>query len=172
MDAPEYGSVNYVLTTYGETAEYICNENFNHVGVFSRTCTADVGWSPSAPYCEFSCGTLTQPLNGIAQTNTGVVEIMLGDVVTYACNIGYVLSHSNSRECLLTGLSESEPSCNLVGRFFDDLVFVLFDYNFYLKFCKEDTETILHCHKITFSFDLSLISYRISTRLNLPLGIF
>ena len=53
LTAPANGIVNHTAgTTFGQTATYSCNTDYNLVGDRARTCQATGNWSGNAPTCE------------------------------------------------------------------------------------------------------------------------
>ena len=52
LTAPDNGTVNTPSgTTFGETAEYSCNDGFNLIGAANRRCQESGLWSGSEPSC-------------------------------------------------------------------------------------------------------------------------
>ena len=50
---PANGIVNHTAgTTFGQTATYSCDTDYNLVGDRARTCQATGNWSGNAPTCE------------------------------------------------------------------------------------------------------------------------
>ena len=52
LSDPANGQVTNNETTFGETATYSCEPDFNLVGDSTRTCQATGEWSGSEPTCE------------------------------------------------------------------------------------------------------------------------
>ena len=65
------------------------------------------------------CGTLTSPLNGHVNHNTGTT---FGQTATYSCNTGYNLVGDSTRTCQATAVwSGSAPTCQCMLPLSDDL---------------------------------------------------
>ncbi|CAI8053959.1 P-selectin [Geodia barretti] len=112
---PDNGNVNLSGNTFGQTAEYTCNDGFNLVGDSILMCGADGQWTGDSPVCEaVQCPILDSPMNGsvlISGTGVGVYQ----DTATYACETGFNLVGMSERVCQSDGTwSGSDPTCNMV----------------------------------------------------------
>ncbi|XP_031134127.1 CUB and sushi domain-containing protein 3-like isoform X1 [Sander lucioperca] len=111
LDHGKWRIVNGSHYEYGTKIVFTCNPGFYRVGPTHIQCLANGVWSwrNERPRCRIiSCGDLTTPPNGKkigTQTTFGASAI-------FSCNLGYVLTGSTVRECLLSGLwSGMETHC-------------------------------------------------------------
>lgn len=114
LASPANGSVRSPDgSTVGATATYSCLSGFVLAGSASRTCLADGSWSGAPPTCAaVDCGTLASLPNGSVSTPGGTTR---GAVANYACDQGYVLTGSATRQCEDAGTwSGSAPQCTAV----------------------------------------------------------
>ena len=104
--APVCADINECMTGNGG-----CNANAlctNTAG--SRTCACNPGYTGDGFTCTIvSCGSLTAPTNGTVSTPGGVTY---GQVATYGCNAGYLLTELPTRTCDAAGAwSGTAPLC-------------------------------------------------------------
>ena len=48
---PVNGGINMISTNVGGQASYYCDDNYQLIGPYNRTCGANGTWSDDAPYC-------------------------------------------------------------------------------------------------------------------------
>lgn len=100
VTAPVNGSVTALVTTYGATATYACDNGYAPSGPLTRTCQGDGTWSGAAPACAIrNCGPLAGPTNG----TVSAAVTTFGSTATYGCNSGYTASGPLTRTCQATG---------------------------------------------------------------------
>ncbi|KAM7420375.1 hypothetical protein PAMA_014883 [Pampus argenteus] len=111
LDHGKWRIVNGSHYEYGTKIIFTCNPGYYRVGPAHIQCLANGVWSwrSERPRCRIiSCGDLPTPPNGKkigTQTTFGASAI-------FSCNLGYVLTGSTVRECLLSGLwSGTETHC-------------------------------------------------------------
>uniref|UniRef100_A0A671XBF2 CUB and Sushi multiple domains 3 n=1 Tax=Sparus aurata TaxID=8175 RepID=A0A671XBF2_SPAAU len=111
LDHGKWRIVNGSHYEYGTKIIFTCNPGYYRVGPAHIQCLANGVWSwrSERPRCRIiSCSDLPAPPNGKkigTQTTYGASAI-------FSCNLGYVLSGSTVRECLLSGLwSGTETHC-------------------------------------------------------------
>lgn len=109
---PTNGIVQTGATTLGNDATYSCNSGYALTGSATRTCGTDGNWSASAPTCDpITCSGLTAPANGSISSTSATYT----NSVTYACDMGYVLSGNGglaTRSCQADGsFSGVAPNC-------------------------------------------------------------
>ncbi|XP_078664090.1 E-selectin-like [Branchiostoma floridae x Branchiostoma belcheri] len=94
--------------TYQDQLRFACDLAYVLVGAASITCQADGTWSDNAPICSaVQCPPLAAPANG-ARTGSNSYQ----DVVTFTCNLGYVLVGSASLTCQADATwSGNVPTC-------------------------------------------------------------
>uniref|UniRef100_A0A3Q1GMU0 Sushi domain-containing protein n=1 Tax=Acanthochromis polyacanthus TaxID=80966 RepID=A0A3Q1GMU0_9TELE len=111
--APANGGVLAADYSVGTRVTYFCNSGYrlSSKELTTTVCQPDGTWSNhnKIPRCiVISCGNLPTPPNGKkigTQTTFGASAI-------FSCNLGYVLTGSTVRECLLSGLwSGMETQC-------------------------------------------------------------
>uniref|UniRef100_A0A8C2Z0K3 CUB and Sushi multiple domains 3 n=1 Tax=Cyclopterus lumpus TaxID=8103 RepID=A0A8C2Z0K3_CYCLU len=111
LDHGKWRIVNGSHYEYGTKIIFTCNPGYYRAGPAHIQCLANGIWSwrNERPRCRIiSCGDLPTPPNGKkigTQTTFGASAI-------FSCNLGYVLTGSPVRECLLSGLwSGTETHC-------------------------------------------------------------
>ncbi|XP_037533201.1 CUB and sushi domain-containing protein 3 [Nematolebias whitei] len=111
LDHGRWRIVNGSHNEFGTKIIFTCNPGYYRVGPAHIQCLANGVWSwrNERPRCRIlSCGDLPTPPNGKkigTQTTFGASGI-------FSCNLGYVLTGSTVRECLLSGLwSGMETRC-------------------------------------------------------------
>jgi hypothetical protein len=109
LTAPVKGSVNAMVTTYGSSATYACDNGYLLSSAATRACGADGKWAGTAPTCALAdCGTLAAPTNGSVMAATTT----FGATATYACATGYGPSGSATRTCQADGTwTGTAPAC-------------------------------------------------------------
>ncbi|CAI8052865.1 CUB and sushi domain-containing protein 3 [Geodia barretti] len=114
LSDPDNGNLILSGNTFGQTAEYTCNNGFNLVGESILMCGADGQWIGDSPVCAVQCPTLDSPMNGsllISGTGAGVHQ----ETATYACDTGFNLVGIVRRVCQSGGMwSGSDPTCQIV----------------------------------------------------------
>ncbi|XP_076821854.1 complement receptor type 2-like isoform X2 [Clavelina lepadiformis] len=99
--------------TYGSEVTYICNDGYVLVGSSTRRCRSDKTWTGSAPYCDaFECPYPARISRAFPETEKRV--FFLGDVVTYECNYGYILSGNPNITCTRQGWTTNLIQCTRV----------------------------------------------------------
>ncbi|XP_051920530.1 CUB and sushi domain-containing protein 3-like isoform X1 [Hippocampus zosterae] len=111
LDHGKWSIVNGSSYEYGTKIIFTCNPGYFRVGPAHIQCLANGVWSwrNERPRCRIiSCGDLPIPPNG---KKIGT-QITFGASAIFSCNLGYVLTGSIVRECLLSGLwSGTETHC-------------------------------------------------------------
>ncbi len=111
--APTNGAVTAASATFGNAVTYSCNAGYTLMGAAMATCQASGTFSGPAPTCApNACApNLAPPANGTVTLTMGVT----GDVATYGCVAGYILSGSATRMCQTSGAwSGTAPTCAAV----------------------------------------------------------
>ena len=105
----EFGSVSVVLTTFGASAIYSCEQGYEILGVAERVCSTDGAWSREEPSCvPVDCGTLEAPENGSVDAEFTTFE----SIAVYGCAEGHILVGVATRECTSEGVWDEEaPTC-------------------------------------------------------------
>ncbi len=115
LSGPSNGMVDVSNSgLYPSVATYACNGGYDLFGSSTRTCQTDGSWSGTAPTCQpISCDALSGPDNGTLDlSNTGLYP----STATYACNGGYVLSGTATRECQTDGSWDgAAPTCSPIS---------------------------------------------------------
>ncbi|KAM9805516.1 CUB and sushi domain-containing protein 3-like isoform 3-T3 [Syngnathus typhle] len=111
LDHGKWSVVNGSSYEYGTKIIFTCNPGYFRMGPAHIQCLANGVWSwrNERPRCRIvSCGDLPVPPNG---KKIGT-QITFGASAIFSCNLGYVLTGSTVRECLLSGLwSGTETRC-------------------------------------------------------------
>lgn len=109
--APANGSVSSATAPFGESVTYGCDAGYSLEGSASARCQADGSFSSPPPSCAPNpCPALGHPIEGSVSAEGGVV----GDVVTYSCNPGFVRIGPAARACEASGRwSGIAPACVL-----------------------------------------------------------
>nr|XP_016852622.1 PREDICTED: complement factor H [Anolis carolinensis] len=95
----------------GDVVKFFCDKGYNRVGPDSSQCYY-FGWSPKQPVCKETVKSCQQPLSISNGTVVGdpLEEYQHGEKLFYECDIGFVMSGSNTVECV-DGEWTSLPSC-------------------------------------------------------------
>jgi hypothetical protein len=110
LAAPGNGTVSASLNLIGNSVYYGCNAGYTLSHANNRTCLNTSVWTNSEPVCAPNACTpiLVAPGNGSVSGVAGTT----GDAHSFACNLGYALSHTNLAVCLTTGVwSTAAPTC-------------------------------------------------------------
>lgn len=108
---PANGSVSYTSTDFGSTATYVCDTGFIQDNFDSRTCLQNGTWSFPVPHCRVNlCENITVPPTSVISAS----GTQVGDVATYSCVPGFMISNNiTSRICQPDGSwSLPEPVCS------------------------------------------------------------
>uniref|UniRef100_A0A7N6FBD4 CUB and Sushi multiple domains 3a n=1 Tax=Anabas testudineus TaxID=64144 RepID=A0A7N6FBD4_ANATE len=114
LDHGKWRVVNGSHYEYGTKIIFTCNPGYYRVGPAHIQCLSNGVWSwrNERPRCRIiSCGDLPSPPNGKkigTQTTFGASAI-------FSCDLGYVLTGSTVRECLLSGLWSGTETLCLAG---------------------------------------------------------
>ncbi|CAH1263510.1 CSMD3 [Branchiostoma lanceolatum] len=94
---------------YGNTLQFSCNAGYQLIGGSTITCQADGTWNGPEPTCDkIHCPPPQAPLNGHV---TGNIQ-QYGDMISYTCDVGYLLNGPSVSTCLSTGVwSDQAPQC-------------------------------------------------------------
>ena len=99
-------------TQYGAIATYSCNSGYTLTGTTDRQCQSNGQWNASNPTCDpVDCGNPGVPDNGQAHGDIYTYT----SIVTFSCDIGYILSDNYGIECQSNGQwNASNPTCDPV----------------------------------------------------------
>ncbi|XP_066283044.1 sushi, von Willebrand factor type A, EGF and pentraxin domain-containing protein 1-like [Branchiostoma lanceolatum] len=108
VNAPLNGQVSGG-NRYGNTLQFSCNAGYQLIGGSTITCQADGTWDGPEPTCDkIHCPPPQAPLNGHV---TGNIQ-QYGDMISYTCDVGYLLNGPSVSTCLSTGVwSDQAPQC-------------------------------------------------------------
>ncbi|XP_033101174.1 sushi, von Willebrand factor type A, EGF and pentraxin domain-containing protein 1-like isoform X2 [Anneissia japonica] len=108
----EHGRRTYDEYTFSSKTHYECDEGFKLRGAGQITCMSSGRWKPELPKCDIiSCGEPDKPQHSVINYVDGTFQ----DIVTYMCDIGYILEGPTERRCLSDGLwSNVTPVCSAV----------------------------------------------------------
>ncbi|XP_048409358.2 sushi, von Willebrand factor type A, EGF and pentraxin domain-containing protein 1-like [Stegostoma tigrinum] len=97
--------------TVGNKVFFYCDFGYKIVGGGYRQCTAD-GWDGDVPSCEpITCGYPGEILNGYYNAPNKIV----GNNVTFYCDIGYAMLGRDYRKCTPEGWDGDVPSCEPIN---------------------------------------------------------
>uniref|UniRef100_A0AAY4DQL8 CUB and Sushi multiple domains 2 n=1 Tax=Denticeps clupeoides TaxID=299321 RepID=A0AAY4DQL8_9TELE len=113
---PPYAQISGDRRTVGSVIRYSCIGQRSVVGNTTRMCQLDGHWSGSLPHCSGEtmgvCGDPGVPVHGIRLGE----EFMVGSVVRFSCEPGYILKGSSDRTCLSNGSwVGTQPECHVVS---------------------------------------------------------
>ncbi|XP_019614808.1 PREDICTED: CUB and sushi domain-containing protein 1-like [Branchiostoma belcheri] len=112
--APANGAVSPTgAVSYPNSVTFTCNTGYVLNGAATPTCQADGTWSNPAPTCTpVECPARVAPANGALSP---VGANFYQDLVTFACNSGYVLTGAAAATCQADGTwSNPAPTCTPV----------------------------------------------------------
>uniref|UniRef100_A0AAY4DRL0 CUB and Sushi multiple domains 2 n=1 Tax=Denticeps clupeoides TaxID=299321 RepID=A0AAY4DRL0_9TELE len=112
---PPYAQISGDRRTVGSVIRYSCIGQRSVVGNTTRMCQLDGHWSGSLPHCSGEtmgvCGDPGVPVHGIRLGE----EFMVGSVVRFSCEPGYILKGSSDRTCLSNGSwVGTQPECHAI----------------------------------------------------------
>ncbi|NXT18957.1 LYAM3 protein, partial [Syrrhaptes paradoxus] len=121
LSAPERGELNcshlHGDFTFGSTCALSCQTGFVLMGSESRECTATGTWTGDVPHCEaIKCLALPPPRMGQAACSHLHGDFAFGSTCAFSCQMGFVLTGPESRECTATGTWTGDtPRCKAIS---------------------------------------------------------
>ncbi|XP_022100203.1 sushi, von Willebrand factor type A, EGF and pentraxin domain-containing protein 1-like isoform X2 [Acanthaster planci] len=102
----EYGKVASIAQVYLSKAVYVCQIGYVMVGPDSVTCLSNGSWSYSETRCQpITCDQPESIVNG----RWDVSGFLLGERLSYECNLGFDLLGMSARICLPTRQWSGDP---------------------------------------------------------------
>ncbi|XP_075280223.1 P-selectin isoform X1 [Opisthocomus hoazin] len=120
LRAPEWGELNcshlHGDFAFRSTCAFSCQTGFVLKGSETRECTATGTWTGDAPRCEaITCPVLSAPDRGDLNCSHLYVDFTFGSMCVFSCQMGFVLTGSETRECTATGTWTGDaPSCEAI----------------------------------------------------------
>ncbi|NXJ79446.1 LYAM3 protein, partial [Trogon melanurus] len=117
LTEPDRGKMNcshlYRDFAFGSTCAFSCQTGFALKGSENRECMATGTWTGDAPRCEaITCPVLTEPDRGNMSCSHLHRDFAFGSTCAFSCQTGFVLTGSESRECMPTGTWTGDaPQC-------------------------------------------------------------
>ncbi|XP_064626780.1 CUB and sushi domain-containing protein 1-like [Lineus longissimus] len=126
---PASPASGFVIFTNGDkfesVATYTCKNGSTMIGENTRICGENGIWIGTLPFCKGAeteeCGDPGDPPHGFklnedsSDSETNLRSYPFGTVISYACDVGYILAVGENRTCLLSGTwSGEETKCNIV----------------------------------------------------------
>ncbi|KFR14496.1 P-selectin, partial [Opisthocomus hoazin] len=117
LSAPDRGDLNcshlHGVFAFSSTCAFSCQTGFVLTGSETRECTATGTWTGDAPSCEaITCPVLSAPDRGDLNCSHLYVDFTFGSMCVFSCQMGFVLTGSETRECTATGTWTGDaPSC-------------------------------------------------------------
>uniref|UniRef100_A0A8B9M762 p-selectin n=1 Tax=Accipiter nisus TaxID=211598 RepID=A0A8B9M762_9AVES len=101
---------------FGSTCAFSCQMGFALMGSGSRECTAMGTWTGDSPHCEaIACPVLSAPDQGELNCSHLHGDFVFGSTCTFSCQMGFVLSGPETRECTAMGTwTGDSPHCEAI----------------------------------------------------------
>uniref|UniRef100_A0A7N4NRF0 CUB and Sushi multiple domains 2 n=1 Tax=Sarcophilus harrisii TaxID=9305 RepID=A0A7N4NRF0_SARHA len=114
--SPPHSQISGDSYTVGSVVHYSCLGKRTLIGNATRMCQLDGHWSGSLPHCSGSnvgiCGDPGIPPHGIRLGD----EFVIGSLMRFSCEPGYVLRGSSERTCRVNGSwSGTQPECEVLS---------------------------------------------------------
>ncbi|XP_072466206.1 CUB and sushi domain-containing protein 2 isoform X1 [Notamacropus eugenii] len=114
--SPPHSQISGDSYTVGSVVRYSCMGKRTLIGNATRMCQLDGHWSGSLPHCSGSsvgiCGDPGIPPHGIRLGD----EFVIGSLMRFSCEPGYVLRGSSERTCHVNGSwSGTQPECEVLS---------------------------------------------------------
>ncbi|XP_035756717.1 LOW QUALITY PROTEIN: P-selectin [Egretta garzetta] len=120
LSAPEQGELNcshlHGDFAFGSTCVFSCQTGFALMGPESRNCMVTGTWTGDAPRCEATtCPMLSAPDRGEMNCSHRYGDFAFGSTCVFSCQMGFVLTGPESRECMATGTwTGGSPRCEAI----------------------------------------------------------